>query len=167
VDKKRLTGGVVFDKALARAICESVCLIVVFTPRYEESSYCADELLAMEQIEEERKHILGSQYDETRRMIIPVILRGDNDSLPLKLKGIQSHSFIKFQMAGRLMKKNSKFIEKIDDIVQHIYGYYRDLKNLEKNGIVQNCDSFALPSKPTTEHIVKSTVRDDLPLRDI
>ena len=61
VDKQRLSGGFSFNEALARAICESVCLIVVFSPTYLDSPYCADELLAMEEIEEQRKHVLGSR----------------------------------------------------------------------------------------------------------
>ena len=102
-------------------------------------------------------------HDQTRRMIIQVILRGDNRSLPPKIAAIQSHSFTKFQMAGRPMRKNGKFIEKIQAIVEHIYSYYKDLKDLEKNGTIltANCDSFALPSKGA-----KSTGRSDLPLRN-
>lgn len=34
VDKERLKGGMLFNRELAKALCESVCLIVVYTPTY-------------------------------------------------------------------------------------------------------------------------------------
>ena len=50
-------------------------MIVVFTKLYESSDYCLREFLAMEQIEEGRKQMLGNKYDTTRRMIIPIVIK--------------------------------------------------------------------------------------------
>ena len=43
VDTSRLEGGDFFNRELAKALCESVCLIVVYTPTYfsKQHSYCA------------------------------------------------------------------------------------------------------------------------------
>src|SRR5262249_7712116 len=45
LDKDEHRGGVRFDRAMATAICESVCMIVVYTPHYFSLThpYCARE----------------------------------------------------------------------------------------------------------------------------
>ena len=56
LDEERLRGGDFFNRALAKALCESVCMIVVFTPTYfsKNHTYCAREYKAMEDLEHER-----------------------------------------------------------------------------------------------------------------
>jgi hypothetical protein len=71
IDKDRLKPGYNYNEALSKAICESACMIVVFTSLYESSDYCLREFLTMEQIEEKRKQMLGNKYESTHRMIIP------------------------------------------------------------------------------------------------
>ena len=34
VDRERLKGGDFYNEALAKALCESVCMIMIFTPTY-------------------------------------------------------------------------------------------------------------------------------------
>ena len=78
VDYDRIKGGDYFNKALERAICESVCMILVYTPDYfdKEHTYCAREYESMKKLEKERiKHGQMS-------LIIPIIYRGRIDSLP-------------------------------------------------------------------------------------
>src|SRR5688572_29920864 len=84
------------NEGIAEAICESVCMIVVFAPVYAESPYCLREFIAMENVEKKRKQKLGDQFDRTSRMIIPIILRGDLENLPIKIKGIHYYDFSKF-----------------------------------------------------------------------
>ncbi|MCI0513043.1 toll/interleukin-1 receptor domain-containing protein, partial [candidate division KSB1 bacterium] len=48
LDKTRLQGGNFYNVELARSLCQSVCLIMVFTPQYFSAShpYCAREYKA-------------------------------------------------------------------------------------------------------------------------
>jgi len=61
LDEERLKGGEFFNAKLAQAICESVCLIVVYTPTYfsDKNTYCAREYKAMEELEQVRFDKLG------------------------------------------------------------------------------------------------------------
>src|SRR5688572_10736409 len=57
IDKERLRPGYNYNEALSKAICESACMIVVFTSLYASSDYCLREFFAMEQIEKIRKQV--------------------------------------------------------------------------------------------------------------
>ena len=50
VDWRRLQGGYFFNATLAHALCQSVCMLVVYTPTYFSlvHPYCAREYRAME-----------------------------------------------------------------------------------------------------------------------
>ena len=54
IDEERLKPAYRFNKALAKAICHSVCMIVVYMPKYERHPYCLQEYTAMEILEEKR-----------------------------------------------------------------------------------------------------------------
>src|SRR3954447_18759174 len=59
IDDERLKPGSLYNEALASAICESICMIVVYSPRYERHEYCRREFAAMESLEQPRKQMLG------------------------------------------------------------------------------------------------------------
>src|SRR5215208_4194003 len=73
IDEDRLLPGYRYNEALAKAICQSICMIVVYTPKYERHSYCRREFAAMERIERSRKELLDNRADAEVGMIIPVI----------------------------------------------------------------------------------------------
>src|SRR5262245_13808013 len=62
VDRERLKGGDFYNEHLARALCESACMIMVFTPTYfdEQSTFCAREFKAMEFLEAKRSQLIES-----------------------------------------------------------------------------------------------------------
>jgi len=152
MDKPRLNPGYNYNEALAEAICESVCMIVVFSPLYEERSYCLREFFAMERIEEKRKQMLGEKYDRKRRMIIPIVLRGKPEDLPPKIKDIQYRDFSKILLAT--LTRNEEFDSVINTIAADIYKYYKDLKALN-----EKCDSFKLPPEEEARRSwIKSTL---------
>jgi len=71
-----LTGGRQVDEAIDAGLCKSACMIMLYTPLYfdTEHTYCAQELKAMQDLEEERLKFLN---DKSAGLIIPVILRGE------------------------------------------------------------------------------------------
>ncbi len=95
LDKYYITKSSNIEKELAEAICKSACMVLVFSQLYEHKIWCLREFIAMEQIENKRKQMLGYRYDRTRRMIIPIKL-GVVDNLPSKIKGIQYVDFPNF-----------------------------------------------------------------------
>ena len=58
VDRERLQGGMFYNEALARALCESACMVMIFTPTYFDTAhtFCAREYKAMEELEGTTPH---------------------------------------------------------------------------------------------------------------
>src|SRR5689334_9889604 len=77
LDEKRLAGGYLFNETLARELCASSCLVMVYTPSYfdEKHPYCAREYGAMVRLEERRFQHLEPAARQ-HGLIIPVVFRG-------------------------------------------------------------------------------------------
>jgi hypothetical protein len=94
-----------FDEALFKAICQSICMVVVYSPKYEDHVYCLREYTAMERIEMKRKEILGNKASNEVGMIIPIVLRGLQEGLPDKIRKQRHYvDFSKFSTASMNMK---------------------------------------------------------------
>ena len=143
MDKQRINAGFDYNHELSKAICKSVCMIVVYVPAYQEKTYCLREFLAMEAIADKRRQLLGPDYKGTHRMIIPFLLRGDPKNLPPKIHGIQYVDFSKFTTATLDITKLPEFTEVIKNIVKEIYRLYEEIRDLN----IEDCDSFDVPSE--------------------
>jgi hypothetical protein len=145
LDTARLKPGFDYTVSLSKAICESVCMIVVYTPSYDESDYCIREFCAMEKIERERIEKLGNMYDNQYRMIIPIILRGVN--LPDNIKKIHyQNDFSKYALWSTEISQSPDFepiIREIVNVIYEIYGMLRQDPDLFEH---HNCSNFTIPS---------------------
>jgi TIR domain len=147
IDNERLVTGERFNKKLAEAICHSVCMIVVYVPKYENHPFCLREYTAMEILEEERLKLMGEQIAQGAGLIIPIILRGRKEDLPKKIRDhIHFCDFSKFGTASRDISKNKAYVDKIDEIAQYIYDLYIKFKDMETDFCI-NCHSFTLPGE--------------------
>jgi len=146
IDAQNINTGDDFEQALAKAICKSVCMLVVFTPLYRSSTYCLREFLAMQRVEEKRMVDLTKHGFKTQsRMIIPIVIKGDPDEdLPNKIKEIDYFDLTKILLRGRL--DTLEFATKFLKIAQSIYKHSRSIKALEKKGLTQDCDLAKLPT---------------------
>lgn len=147
LDRERLKGGDYLDEVLASAICQSACMVVVYTPRYfsKDHPYCTREFMAMKTLEEERLNLLGPQEGGRRGLIINVIFRGQEDDLPPQIKGIKAYNFSEFQMSSRKMSSNSKFAGLIREIAEQIAQHSESLAEVSDS--LQCCAEFGLPSE--------------------
>jgi hypothetical protein len=145
MDTDRLKPGYMYNEAIAKAICESACMVVVFSPLYEHSPYCLQEFLAMEAIEKKRKKTLGRRYGKNRSMILPVILRGSLEDLPPKIKSIQYIDISKFMLTG--LTRSMEYRKVMAAIAAAIIQHYKELKDLDTDGLNEDCNSFVLPSE--------------------
>jgi len=160
VDKGRLKGGDFFNNELAKALCESVCLIVVYTPTYfsKHHSYCAREYRAMEQLEEQRLHTLGLPQNKQHGLIIPIVYRGDK-KLPESIKNErQYYLFEAFQISGRDNLENPEYAEKIKEIAEYIEERCEELRVVEEE-VCASCDTFDFPA----EHDISDWLESMLP----
>ncbi len=137
-----------YNEALASALCESACMVIVFTPIYfsVNHTYCAREYKAMEALEDERLKLLGNAMDKQNGLIIPVIFRGA-ESLPTDLKNRrQFYCFDQFLLSDAKLSENPQYATKIKEMAQYIAGRFEALNSLPGDpcGL---CKDFALPTE--------------------
>jgi hypothetical protein len=167
IDDKRLLPGYRFNEALAKAICQSICMIVVYTPKYERHSYCLREFAAMERIEKSRRKLLGGRADAEVGMIIPVIFRGSEEDLPDRLRKVIHYcDFSKFSTVSPDISKNQQYVDEIEKIAKVIHEHYETLVGLDEE-ITNQCDSFQLPSEEEVEPLRRTIGTAPFPLREV
>lgn len=146
LDKERLEPGHKFDEAIARAICESVCMIVVYSPRYEKHLYCLREYAAMEGLEAKRLKRIGTQEMKEKGMIIPVLFRG-KDFLPEKIeKRIHYLDFENYLTPRTRIGDDETYARAIYDLAKYIYRLHCELQESDIDVCIE-CETFTLPSE--------------------
>ena len=143
LDRDRLGPGYRYNEALAAAICQSICMIVVYTPRYERHEYCRREFAAMEIVDERRRNALGAAA-HGRGFIIPVILAGEHSTLPDRIRrAVHYADFSRYNLASREISLNPEFIPQIEAICRVVAELHRLLETLPHAAV--DCGQFALP----------------------
>jgi hypothetical protein len=145
-DQLRLEGGDFYNQALAKGLCESVCMIMIFTPTYfsSEHSYCAREYAAMKLLEQERL-LDGQQHG----LIIPVVLRGF-EQLPEEIKSQrQAYKFEHFFLSEQRLVKNRNFNLEIKKMADYIAARCRELQNISRD-----CGDFEMPDEAAVQDLL-------------
>lgn len=146
VDAERLKPGYLYNEALAAAICKSVCMVVVYSPRYERHEYCGREFTAMEQLEQHRKALLAQAQAQVgdRGFIIPVILRGGMNLPPRIKDGRHYADFSQFSLAMTDISRHPEYAAKVREIAEMIYAQYLAFTQSGTDACA-TCDAFQLP----------------------
>ncbi len=148
LDKTRLQGGNFYNVELARSLCQSVCLIMVFTPQYFSAShpYCAREYKAMELLEQHRFAKINQSHSPITGYIIPIILRRATD-LPDEIR-TQRHyyNFSNFMLRDEPLKMHRDYDKIIREIADYIYQRYLEFENAQIDPC-EICGNFELPSE--------------------
>lgn len=153
LDVKRLEGGDYFNRALAKAMCESVCMVVFYIPPYFDLdyTYCAREFKAMEQLERQRLKALGIKGGP-HGLIIPVVYRGW-DQFPQEIKDRRlCYNFEQYTM-GTTEKVSEHPEGKIDikKIAKYIFERQQEMLHAQNRPHAKvdpcaGCGSFAFPT---------------------
>jgi TIR domain len=144
VDSDELGGGDHFNETLARALCQSFCMIVVYVPKYERHNFCVREFRAMEILEGRRIAVAGESKFGNKGIIVPIVLRGGDD-LPEDIKkNIHYLDFSKYTTASANIRKNEEYVLQIKKLAERMGQLYRDLEGLE---LCKDCDQFSLPDE--------------------
>lgn len=150
MDTGRLQGGNFFNRALATAICESVCMVVFYIPPYfdPDSTYCAREFKAMERLEAERLEALGLG-ESPNGLIIPIVLRGWNQ-FPVEIRSVrQCYNFEPYYIQKRKINQHREGRLKVIEIAQYINNRYLELLQkvgeLNAEDLCAACGTFPLP----------------------
>ena len=145
VDSDRLKASYMYNEALAQAICQSVCMVVIYSPVYERRPYCGREFEAMVRLEARRLSLLAKD-GEPRGLIIPVVLRGFKD-LPARIQqGRQAIDFSHFTLATQEMSRNPDFVARIQEIAQQIYEHFKAFSTAGDDPC-KECMAFSLPAE--------------------
>jgi len=149
IDIQRLRPGYKWDVALTKALCGSVCMIVVYYPKYPRHTYCLQEYAGMELIEEERLKLLAQvEVSKEYGMIIPIVLRGNLEDIPQRIRDQRQFAdFSKFSTANPEISTNPDYALKIKDIAYYIYQIYQNFEQLQDAGkdICDICNDFNMP----------------------
>lgn len=152
LDMDRLGPGCHYNEELSCAICQSICMIVVYTPNYKHKNhiYCQREYEAMEHIENERIKMLGGRV-QNKGMIIPIIYRGDPPEIPPKItNSIHYCDFRKHSTASPHIKRIKKCVVEIEKIAKTICDYEKAFNEINIDPCCK-CNSFRLPSEEEIE----------------
>lgn len=145
-DETRLRGGDFFNKELSLALCESACMVMIYTPTYFDmvNTYCAREFKAMEMLESKRHSMLGNKGNHKHGLIIPVVYRGWN-YFPNPISKVRHSYQFEFSVCGRSYLKRKDYQECIKKIAEYIYLRCNELGEIDKDPCV-GCDAFEIPS---------------------
>src|ERR1035441_3416870 len=135
-DSQRLQGGDFFNQQLSRNLCESVCMVMIYTPTYfsPDHLYCAREYVAMKDLEKKRLNRINSGG---HGLIVPVVLR-DFDRLPDEIKRARLvHQLDQFGLAPVTIARIQGYAAKIRSLAEYIAERCRDLEQVEPD-----CEEF-------------------------
>jgi len=169
IDFERLQAGDFYDDELARCLCQSACMVMVFTPTYfdKEHSFCAREYIAMKSLEERRLNLLNNApggYDIQRHgLIIPIVLRGE-ENLMAEIKNRRHYyNFDSFILGHRKLSKHPKYALEIKKIAKYIAERYLQLRQVSADPCF-NCVDFRLPQDAEIKDWLESVTSPILPL---
>jgi len=150
VDWERLKGGDFYDKRLSKALCKSVCMIMVYTPTYFDKryTYCTREFRAMETIESRRLKLLDD-FSDDHGLIIPIIYRGFKYLNPYIKDTRRTYYDFSGYIPGKdgenALSTHSTYAPKIKEIAEYVYDRYSMLNELWD--MSEKCRDFELPSE--------------------
>jgi hypothetical protein len=143
IDRDLLAAGHLYNISLAGAICRSVCMIVIYMPAYQNSSYCQRELRAMEILQAQRLPMLPGQFGRDRGLIIPLALRGWSN-LPKNIQHIHGADFSSWSLGDTKLRINKKYNARFRAIAGYIAELQQGFEAAAGNPCA-DCGSFELP----------------------
>lgn len=145
----RLRPGYHYNETLAKAMCQSIAMIVVFTPRWAGSDYCQREFRGMLSLERKRRKMAGPAMDTSHGLVIPVLLRGTRADMPDEISDhIHYCDFSRFTTADERIGRHPQYVQQIENIAEYIYEISKALNPFSEQAC-SRCDAFKLPKAGT------------------
>lgn len=142
LDSERVRGGDFFNRELASALCSSVCMVMLFNPRYFDTSnpYAAREYRAMVALEQQRLSLLPAA-GIGRGLIIPIVIRG---TLPDAISG-QRHAYSMDYVAAEDLR-TSRARQALKRVAEDIYNRHEAFRSAVGDPFAV-CEDFEFPSE--------------------
>lgn len=141
VDTEQLAGGDHVEQRVMQALWESVCMLLIYTPRYEAREFTRREFAAMEMIEAMRAQHVALPS----RLIIPVIQTQHPVSLPRQVteRGFYL-DFSGYTLATPSLKSNPEFVPQVQRLAKRIAEQHATLRKADIPPF--DCNQIALPA---------------------
>lgn len=145
-DTERLKGADFYNESLARAICRSVCMVVLFWPTYFDDAhlFCAREFKAMEKLEAQRLRLLPA--DEQLHGLILILALRNFDQIPAEIKKQRLCKDFESYTLKRNLRWDPRFRADMKEIASYIAGRCRAFGQLPAETFT-GCAAFSLPSE--------------------
>jgi hypothetical protein len=142
------------DPALADELCQSACMIVLFTGAYfsKRHPYCTREYLAMRELETKRLAKLDVSVSKKNGLIVPVVLR-NLDQMPAEMKGRMWADLQEFQEEESGLARPRSYFEEIRKLASYVAARYRELSALPDDEL---CNGFQLPDEDAARDFLSS-----------
>jgi hypothetical protein len=148
-DIERLRGGEFYNETLATALCQSMCMLMLYWPTYfsPDHTFCSREYKAMEKLEGERRKLLNDPREQGKGLIITIALL-DFHSIPQEIRGSrQCYDFEPYTLRGD-MRRIPEFKSKIREIGDYIAERCKAYSAIpEPPDICEGCHTFSLPTE--------------------
>lgn len=144
-DVERMKGAEFYNEALATALCQSACMVVLYWPTYfdDEHLFCAREFKAMEALEEKRLELLPPA-ERVNSLIIIVALRGF-DQIPADIRARRlCKDFERYTLKPN-MRQDPGFQLTMLEIGSYIAGRCQAFLGASEIPF-SGCESFRLPT---------------------
>lgn len=143
-DKRENKPGTLFNPAIASALCQSLCLVVVYMPAYDTHTYSLREFTAMEILEQKRKEKLARPDLDDKGMIIPIILRKLKE-LPKQIRGQRQYVDIStFLLRAENLKTDKAYAARIQKVAEYIAELHAIVEEAQTDLCV-GCNGYVLP----------------------
>lgn len=144
LDENVITTGDFIAPVMGKALCKSVCWLVVFTRNYLGGSmWCASELCGMFHLEEKRFISLGVNNPDFS-FIIPILFKGEVSDMPDEIKRRAfEKDFKRFTLAVKDITQHPEFVESVELLADKIAKIQRTVLDCNVN-ICSDCHQFTL-----------------------
>jgi len=141
LDTSRLRGGDFFNKELASALCNSICMISLYIPYYFDANntYTAREYQGMVNLEKQRLPSMP-QAAQSKGLIIPIVIRG---TLPDEITKERQFYKLDLMAPGDLRKPDS--VKALNQIAEDIY-YRHEAFRMAGIDPCSHCEDFEFPT---------------------
>jgi hypothetical protein len=153
IDFNNLKGGSRLDETVGPELCKSACMVLIYTPLYfdAEHLYCARELNAMYELEEQRMKLLG---ERGKGLIIPIILR-DEESFPNALKSSRIfYDFTDIELNNPTHQIRVRYAAQIKEMAAYIYERSKRLEEVAEH-LSRDCGDYMLPTSEAAKRFVE------------
>jgi hypothetical protein len=147
LDVDRLSGGTFYNEALACALCNSVCMVVLYWPTYfsTEHTFCSREYRAMLRLEAERLSRLPSALERQKGLIVIIAFR-DFNQIPAEISRDRLICNFEAHSLRRNMAQKQEFINDIYKIGTYITERCRAFAAIPPPDPCLDCTDCKLPA---------------------